>query len=85
MIDQEALQTAYASDGIYALQLVALQALDWGLPHFGLMDRFPLNVGYARNYFDSDQRPLRAMLEAWDGPSLVLHGAEDHQRMGPTR
>lgn len=64
---------------LYGLQLAALQSVDWLLPHFGGFDRFPLNHAYARNYFDSDQRPLRAALLGWQGPSLILHGERDHQ------
>ena len=47
------------------------------LPHFGLLDRFPLNVEYARNFYDSDQRPLAAILTRYRGPMLILHGSGD--------
>ena len=33
------------------------------MPHFGLFDRVTLGVEYARNFYDSDQRPLRDTLE----------------------
>lgn len=73
------------------------QGLVWGLqnlvPHFGAIDRSPLDVGFARNFSDSDQRPLRGLLERWNGPTLIVHGrddslvpfaaAEEHHRIVP--
>jgi pimeloyl-ACP methyl ester carboxylesterase/membrane protein DedA with SNARE-associated domain len=63
--------------GLHQLQLAALRALRWGVPHFGALDRFALNVTYARNFTDTDQRRLRPLLEAFEPPLYVLHGAED--------
>jgi hypothetical protein len=54
-----------------------LWVLREGLPHFGLLDRVPLNVEYARNFYDSDQRPLRAILSRYTGPMLIIHGSTD--------
>ena len=62
---------------VHGLQLFSLRALDWGLPHFGALDAFPLNPFYARNFFDSDQRPLREALTRLDAPTLILHGEQD--------
>jgi pimeloyl-ACP methyl ester carboxylesterase len=36
-----------------------------------------LNVEYARNFYDTDQRPLRHVLESSRGPMLILHGKDD--------
>jgi pimeloyl-ACP methyl ester carboxylesterase len=46
-------------------------------PHFGLFSRTRYTVEYARNFYDSDQRPLRRILERYRGPMLILHGAKD--------
>ncbi len=62
---------------LHGLQLAFLWGLAELVPHFGLLDRSVLSVAYARNFFDTDQRPLRARLRAWEGPTLVLHGERD--------
>ena len=53
----------------------------WGLreltPHFGWLDHTILGVPYARNFFDSDQRPLRGILSRTQEPMLIIHGRED--------
>ena len=63
--------------GVHGAQLVAFRLLREVVPHFGAWDRRPVYLTYARNFFDSDQRPVRALLEAYDGPALVLHAADD--------
>lgn len=62
---------------VHGGQLALIQAASWLLPHFGTLDRFPLNVAYARNFFDTDQRPYREYLKEFSAPALVLHGRED--------
>ena len=62
---------------VHGLQLAALTTLQEGLPHFGWMDRFPLNRYYARNFFDLDQRPLRTILTELPQPTLIIHGQKD--------
>jgi pimeloyl-ACP methyl ester carboxylesterase len=47
------------------------------LPHFGLFSRTRYSVEYARNFYDSDQRPLRRTLERYRGPMLIIHGVKD--------
>ncbi|UCF67236.1 MAG: alpha/beta fold hydrolase [Acidobacteriota bacterium] len=78
---------------LHAVQLSGLWALHELVPHMGLLDDVMLSVPYARNFYDSDQRPLRRLLERWDGPTLILHGNHDvlvpveaaweHQRIVP--
>lgn len=58
-------------------QLGVLRGARWLLPHFGALDGAFFGVEYARNFSDSDQRPLRAAMLAWDGPALILHGERD--------
>jgi len=62
---------------VHLLQLGAIRAGEWGLPHFGALDGVMLDAAYARNFSDSDQRPLRAALEGLQPPVLILHGGRD--------
>lgn len=62
---------------LHGAQLAALWLLRNGLPHFGILSRLPFSMEYARNFYDSDQRPLRAVLEHYPGPMLIIHGAKD--------
>lgn len=63
--------------GLHLLQLSLVRALDLLVPHFGATDVFRRARNYARNFTESDQRPLRALLERYDGPALVIHGEDD--------
>ncbi len=63
--------------GIYGFQLLGLRALEAGTPHFGYLDTAIINTSYARNFWDTDQRPLRGMLENYAGPMCILHGKGD--------
>ncbi|MFK7885331.1 MAG: alpha/beta fold hydrolase [Gammaproteobacteria bacterium] len=77
----------------HAAQLGGLWLLENAIPHFGLLDRGMINTRYARNFYDTDQRPLRAILEGFEPPVLILHGDQDglvpyaaaveHQRIVP--
>jgi pimeloyl-ACP methyl ester carboxylesterase len=62
---------------LHGAQLGALWTLKNGFPHFGLFQQSPLTVEYARNFYDSDQRPLRSILANYRGPMLILHGTKD--------
>ncbi len=62
---------------LHAAQLFCLWSIDWLAPHFGWLDRMLLNTQYARNFYDTDQRPLRQALEQWSKPVLIVHGVED--------
>ena len=75
--EQELLGSYRANHILHGAQLAALWALREGSPHFGLLDRVELNVEYARNFYDSDQRPLRSILAKYQGPMLILHGRRD--------
>ena len=78
---------------VHGLQLAALSGLQVGVPHFGWMDRFPLSRSYARNFYDTDQRPYRSYLGKLEAPTLIVHGekdflvpytaAEEHHRLVP--
>ncbi len=62
---------------LHGVQLGALWLLREGVPHFGRWDDGFITVEYARNFYDTDQRPLRAILAAWPGPMLILQGDQD--------
>lgn len=62
---------------LHGAQWVALEGLRWGIPHFGLLDEVMLNTRYAKNFFSSDLRPLRARLEKLNAPVLIVHGKDD--------
>ena len=60
----ELLGDYHLNHGIHGLQLGALWFLYEAVPHFGVLDQNWLNVAYARNFYDTDQRPLRGI---WSG------------------
>lgn len=62
---------------VHGLQFALLWLLEEATPHFGYFDDDFLNVEYARNFYDSDQRPLRGILEGCQGPMLILHAHDD--------
>lgn len=62
---------------LHGAQLALLWALQELTPHFGLLDNFPLNTAYARNFYDTDLRPLRRILEEFQAPMRIVHGRDD--------
>lgn len=62
---------------IHGLQLGGLWLLRNAVPHFGAFDDAMLTHQYARNFYDSDQRPLRGMLSRYAGPMLIVQGQTD--------
>jgi pimeloyl-ACP methyl ester carboxylesterase/membrane protein DedA with SNARE-associated domain len=62
---------------LHGLQLGIFEAAHWLLPHFGELELVFLARSYARNFYESDQRPLRGILERYAGPALIVHGARD--------
>lgn len=62
---------------VHGAQLGALWLAREGTPHLGLLDNATLGIPYARNFFDSDQRPLRRILQRITVPSLIVHGVDD--------
>lgn len=62
---------------LHGLQLAGLWLLREGVPHMGYLDDSAMGVEYARNFFDSDQRPLRRILAGYAGPLLLIHGEHD--------
>jgi len=66
--EQELLGSYWGNHVLHGAQLGALWLLREGAPHFGVLDQFALDVKYARNFYDSDQRPLRSILQRYKGP-----------------
>ena len=73
----ELLGDYHANHAVHGLQLVLINAVDWLVPHFGTLDGMLINRAYARNFFDTDQRPLRGILRGLAVPTLILHGDSD--------
>lgn len=63
--------------GVHGMQLIGLWAIHEFVPHFGALDDGMLSIEYARNFYDTDQRPLRERLEQLTVPMLVIHGRSD--------
>ncbi|MEM8713918.1 MAG: alpha/beta hydrolase, partial [Planctomycetota bacterium] len=93
VIELELLGSHTLNHGIHGLQLAAFQGIRWLVPHFGAFDRSVLGIPYARNFYDTDQRRLRPILETMEQPLLIVHGeddflvplaaAEEHRRIVP--
>jgi pimeloyl-ACP methyl ester carboxylesterase/membrane protein DedA with SNARE-associated domain len=91
--EQELSGDYFINHVLHGTQLLLLEGLRWGLPHFGLLDDFMVNTRYARNFFYGDMRPLRGHLEKFAAPTLILQGDQDilvrpaaareHQRIVP--
>lgn len=62
---------------LHGAQWAVLWAVANLVPHFGVFDRVLFSLPYARSFFDTDQRPLRGVLETFVPPMLILHGEED--------
>ncbi len=62
---------------VHAVQLAMIRFVEAGIPHFGLFDDLFFGRPYARNFYDTDQRPLRGILEDFEPPMLILHGDAD--------
>jgi pimeloyl-ACP methyl ester carboxylesterase len=58
-------------------QLLGLWILTKATPQMGLFDHSMLDIPYARNFYDSDQRPLRGILRRLEQPTLIIHGTHD--------
>ncbi|MFY9556109.1 MAG: alpha/beta fold hydrolase, partial [Blastocatellia bacterium] len=75
--EAELLGDYHLNHALHGLQLIAMWLLREAVPHFGSLDHLFLGMSYARNFYDSDQRPLRAILSRLEVPMLILHGKRD--------
>lgn len=62
---------------IHGFQLSLVWMLQKAVPHFGYLRDFPLNVPFARSFYESDQRPLRNYLKSYQKPMLIQQGSDD--------
>lgn len=72
--EMELLGEYHLNHAIHGVQLGAMWTLNHAIAHTGSLDA-PLP--YARNFFDSDQRPLAAVLRRVRVPMLIVHGRVD--------
>ncbi len=61
----------------YAAGFAGLVALPELIPHFGLLGDRHARYAFIRNFWDTDQRPLRAIMQHTRVPTLILHGRHD--------
>jgi pimeloyl-ACP methyl ester carboxylesterase/membrane protein DedA with SNARE-associated domain len=73
----ELLGDYYLNHAIHGIQLGGLWLIYSGLPHFGAWDGGMMTLQYARNFYDTDQRPLRAVMERLQAPMLIIQGKSD--------
>ncbi|MCP3957655.1 MAG: alpha/beta fold hydrolase [bacterium] len=73
----ELLGQYHLNHAIHGAQVAGLWLLHEATPHFGALDGSMLDLSYARNFYDTDQRPLRLLLERFDKPMLIIHGEHD--------
>ncbi|HET9531340.1 MAG TPA: alpha/beta fold hydrolase, partial [Blastocatellia bacterium] len=75
--EMELLGDYYLNHTLHGVQLAGLWLLREGFPHMGWLDDAMLGVAYARNFYDTDQRPLRDVLARVEAPVLIIHGTRD--------
>lgn len=75
--EMELLGNYHLNHAIHGAQLALIWSLNKCLPHFGWLDRSMLDLPYARNFYDTDQRPLRFILSNYRSPMLIIHGSQD--------
>jgi pimeloyl-ACP methyl ester carboxylesterase len=72
--EMELLGEYHLNHVVHGVQLAGLWLLGRALPDRGALDR---TLSYARNFYDSDQRPLRKALDVVGVPVLIVHGVQD--------
>jgi len=73
----ELLGDYHLNHALHGGQYALIWAMENLVPHFGAWDGGMMDQGYARSFYEADQRPLRAALLGWQGPALVIHGLRD--------
>ncbi len=92
----EGTRSYFAEHAKYAAGFLAASAVRYGLPHFGYLDHFDDIRASMRNFWDTDMRPLTAMMQRLTVPTMILHGRHDflvpawnaehsHELIGPSR
>lgn len=62
---------------VHAVQLGLFHTARALIPHFGSLDHGALDLDYPRSFYDSDQRPIRSILDTYRGPMAIIHGELD--------
>ena len=75
--EMELLGDYHLNHAVHGVQLAGLWLMKAALPCFGAFNHSDMGLPYARNFYDSDQRPLRTILQSYNGPMLILHGSHD--------
>lgn len=73
----ELLGSYQLNQGVYAVQLAVIWAVQNLIPHFGILDQFSIDTKYAKSLFESDSRSVRNILSDFNKPALIIHGKED--------
>jgi pimeloyl-ACP methyl ester carboxylesterase len=61
----------------YALGLAAFATVPAVVPHFGRFGTLADRTGFLWNFWDSDQRPLKGIMERLRVPTLIIQGRND--------
>jgi membrane protein DedA with SNARE-associated domain/pimeloyl-ACP methyl ester carboxylesterase len=75
--EMELLGDYHLNHAVHGLQLGLLRIMREGIPQTPAFYSRNISVSYSRNFYDSDQRPLRELLKRYDGPMLIMHGKHD--------
>jgi pimeloyl-ACP methyl ester carboxylesterase/membrane protein DedA with SNARE-associated domain len=75
--EAELLGDYHVNHALHAAQLAAIWLFEEAVPHFTSPAHSMLGRSYARNFYDSDQRPLRGILSRYEQPMLIIHGKRD--------
>ena len=73
--EYELLGQYHLNHALHGIQLGFFWFLKELTPNFGIFDR--MVIPYSRNFYDSDQRPLRVDLQKIEAPFLIIHGTQD--------
>lgn len=75
--EMELLGEYHANHAVHGLQLGFFRVLREGLPLTPAAYNRDIGVSFSRNFYDSDQRPLRDLIKRYAGPMLIIHGRRD--------
>jgi len=75
--EMELLGDYHLNHAVHGLQFGLFWLLREGLPLSPTSHVRDSSVSYSRNFYDSDQRPLRSVFSRFDKPMLIVHGQHD--------
>jgi membrane protein DedA with SNARE-associated domain/pimeloyl-ACP methyl ester carboxylesterase len=73
--EYELLGEYHLNHALHGIQLGFFWLMKEFTPNFGIFDR--MVISYCRNFYDSDQRPLRGILQKIEVPFLIIQGTQD--------